>query len=233
MKTLQEVEPRTPISSLPFTISQPGSYYLTGDLTGASGQNAILITSSNVTLDLMGFTLQGGGGIVSGITFGAGPDKVNIVIRNGRIRGWGAYGIYLFDASLRNIAFEDLMIESNLVGGVSCPEWCRVLDSTLIENGGDSITVGSASLVQGNVVISLGSGTTGIAVTGFPSRIDGNHVRHFGTGIHVTTAANLIVRNSVYAATPYNIVAGNHVGPITNNPAVAGPWANFDLTSAP
>ncbi len=28
-KTLQQVEPRTPISALPFTISQPGSYYLT------------------------------------------------------------------------------------------------------------------------------------------------------------------------------------------------------------
>ena len=33
MKSLSEVEPRTPISALPFTISQPGSYYLTANLS--------------------------------------------------------------------------------------------------------------------------------------------------------------------------------------------------------
>ena len=34
MKTLDEVEPRIPISQgdLPLTITQPGSYYLTGNL---------------------------------------------------------------------------------------------------------------------------------------------------------------------------------------------------------
>jgi hypothetical protein len=34
MKTLDQVEPRQPISSLPYTISAPGSYYLTTNLTG-------------------------------------------------------------------------------------------------------------------------------------------------------------------------------------------------------
>jgi hypothetical protein len=29
MKTLAQIEPRTPIASAPFTISAPGSYYLT------------------------------------------------------------------------------------------------------------------------------------------------------------------------------------------------------------
>jgi len=39
MKTLQHVEPRTPISSLPFRVTNSGSYYLTGNLTntGVSG----------------------------------------------------------------------------------------------------------------------------------------------------------------------------------------------------
>jgi hypothetical protein len=41
MKTLQQVEPRTPISSAPFTISQPGSYYLTTNLTVTTATNAI------------------------------------------------------------------------------------------------------------------------------------------------------------------------------------------------
>src|SRR3954471_12639028 len=70
MKTLDQIdgkldtidaklEKRTPIASLPFTISTSGSYYLTGNLqfTAASG-HAITISVSNVTLDLMGFTLS-------------------------------------------------------------------------------------------------------------------------------------------------------------------------------
>ena len=32
MKALAQVEPRTPISSLPYTISESGSYYVTGNL---------------------------------------------------------------------------------------------------------------------------------------------------------------------------------------------------------
>src|SRR5437762_3077985 len=56
-KTLQQIEPRTPISSAPFTISAPGSYYLTTNLTGGTG---ITISANEVNLDLMGFRLVGG-----------------------------------------------------------------------------------------------------------------------------------------------------------------------------
>ena len=59
MKTLEEVyertDPRTPISSLPYTISEPGSYYLTGNLSSTT--NGIVIESNFVTVDLMGFSL--------------------------------------------------------------------------------------------------------------------------------------------------------------------------------
>jgi hypothetical protein len=51
MKTLEPIEPRIPVSSLPFTISQPGGYYLAGNLqyTAATG-DAITIASNDVTL---------------------------------------------------------------------------------------------------------------------------------------------------------------------------------------
>src|SRR5438477_473602 len=55
-KTLQQVEPRTPIAAAPFTISAAGSYYLTTNVTVSSG-DAITITANNVTLDLNGFTI--------------------------------------------------------------------------------------------------------------------------------------------------------------------------------
>src|SRR3982751_6247370 len=44
------LEKRTPISSAPFTISQPGSYYLTNNLAVASG-DGIDINVSGVTVD--------------------------------------------------------------------------------------------------------------------------------------------------------------------------------------
>src|SRR5690349_10378629 len=67
MKTLQQVEPRTPISSLPYTITEAGSYYLTTNLVGTAGQNGITINAPRVSLDLMGFELRGVGGTFSGI----------------------------------------------------------------------------------------------------------------------------------------------------------------------
>ena len=61
MKTLDQLdaklEKRTPISSVPFTIYTPGSYYLTGNLAVATG-NAITVTVDQVTLDLNGFTIS-------------------------------------------------------------------------------------------------------------------------------------------------------------------------------
>jgi hypothetical protein len=68
MKTLDQIEPRTPISALPFTISSPGSYYVTANLTGVAGQHGISVNASGVTLDLGGFELAGvGGGLAHGI----------------------------------------------------------------------------------------------------------------------------------------------------------------------
>ena len=84
-KTLDEVEPRIPISSLPYTINQSGSYYLTHNLTGGSFVHGITIDASNVTLDLMGYTLQGSGS-QHGIHLN--PNHAGVTLRNGAVRGW-------------------------------------------------------------------------------------------------------------------------------------------------
>ncbi len=78
MKTLDQVEARKPIpgGTSPFTISSSGSYYLTGNITVASG-DVITINASNVTLDLNGYTLA---------TTSATPLGTAIVIINGGVR---------------------------------------------------------------------------------------------------------------------------------------------------
>jgi hypothetical protein len=66
MKTLDQIEARTPIlktSGSPvagphFIISQPGSYYLTGNITVSTGDAIVIADGVNdVTLDLNGFTI--------------------------------------------------------------------------------------------------------------------------------------------------------------------------------
>jgi len=90
MKTLAQIEPRTPISSAPFTITNPGSYYLTTNLFGTVANNGITINSGNVVLDLEGFSLSGATGGNYGIYVNS--TCTNVTVRNGTLRGWSSGG---------------------------------------------------------------------------------------------------------------------------------------------
>ena len=57
MKSLDQIEPRAPISSLPHTITASGSYYVVSNLV--SSGDGISIETGNVTVDLNGHTLKG------------------------------------------------------------------------------------------------------------------------------------------------------------------------------
>ena len=98
MKSLHQVEPRTPLAAGSpgvtvnanggFTISAAGSYYLTGNLTIATG-NGIVITTPHVSLDLRGFVITHTGTTVSSSDSGVrvSGDHGFISISNGLIRG--------------------------------------------------------------------------------------------------------------------------------------------------
>lgn len=115
-KTLAEIEPRVAVQSLAgdatalFVISQPGSYYLTGNVAGVAGKSGIRIAASDVTLDLMGFTLVGPGigSQQSGVhvpLVGA-TTSTNITVRNGALRNWtyGVNGEYADNARLERLS---------------------------------------------------------------------------------------------------------------------------------
>lgn len=76
MKSLEQIEARTPISAAPFTISTPGSYYLTGNVTVTSG-DALTIAASGVTLDLNGYTVSS-----TAASAGGGGIQINSALRN-------------------------------------------------------------------------------------------------------------------------------------------------------
>jgi len=123
MKTLDEAEPRIPIhdADLPLTIVEPGSYYFAESIRSASG--GITIATSNVTLDLMGFTLDGG--IGDGIHANNGMS--NVVVKNGLVIGWSGDGIDLSGAEhvlVRNIIADDTKRYGIFVGDLAIVEDC-------------------------------------------------------------------------------------------------------------
>ncbi|MFN0132523.1 MAG: hypothetical protein ACKVW3_08355 [Phycisphaerales bacterium] len=96
-KTLQQVEPRIDVATLPSggqgvrRISASGSYYLTANVvqnspTGGSDFHGVVIDADNVTLDLNGFTIDNIGTVSSS---GAGVfvngTRSRVTIRNGTI----------------------------------------------------------------------------------------------------------------------------------------------------
>src|SRR4029079_8894103 len=99
MKTLDQVEPRKEINATNtpgtatslFRIAQPGSYYLSANVTGVSAKHGIEIAANDVTLDLNGFALVGVGGSLNGVNV---PGAVlHLTVRNGSVRTWGQSGL--------------------------------------------------------------------------------------------------------------------------------------------
>lgn len=90
MKSLDQIEARIPVQSLaasaPYTITQPGSYYLTANITVGNG-NAIIIDSDDVSLDLNGFTIRSNyiGGGHSGAAITTNVTHARLTVRNGSI----------------------------------------------------------------------------------------------------------------------------------------------------
>ncbi|HZO55191.1 MAG TPA: hypothetical protein VFB63_20955 [Bryobacteraceae bacterium] len=112
----------------PVTLSQPGSYRLSGNLSVPSGQNAILIAAQNITIDLNGFSittpvqLQIGGAI--GIVSNGIALPNNIKIHNGTIEGFiGPFNLYAFAPAgyqaCRYCILEDLNLRWGLPGASS------------------------------------------------------------------------------------------------------------------
>jgi parallel beta-helix repeat protein len=134
MKSLAQVEPRTAITNLPYTITQPGSYYVTTNLSGIV--NGITIAADGVTIDLMGFSLANGSG--DGISVSG--SHVNIAVRNGTINGWGLSGLNATNAD--NAQYQDLRLRGNQLHGLASGQNCTVVNCTAINNDGNTSAVG-------------------------------------------------------------------------------------------
>lgn len=222
MKTLDQIEPRTPIPPGPavpvagphFTITQPGSYYLTGNVTVASG-DGIEINSGGVTLDLNGFSILSTAATPFGsaVVINSAPlnPVLGTIIRNGHIRpaaqtgsGTGfTTGIHSFHSQLnaivRDITVERLSgnaINLRLSAGGSLVENCSVND--IGGNGivSDIVRFCNAQRIQGQAIrASIISDTIGHSL-GSQTGIEGLTVSNSvgssvsGPGITAKSASN-------------------------------------------
>jgi len=215
-KTLVEVEPRIAINltntpgdadSL-FKITQSGSYYLTGNITGVVGKHGIEIAvwadGSSISIDLMGFELAGVFGSLDGILVAGAGITRNVAIRNGTVRVWGGDGIDML-SSLNNL-LDNLRIEGNGGRGILAGSVSTVTGCTAFSNSGDGIYAGNGSTITGCTAFSnTGNGIStqfGSTMTGCTAYLNG------GSGISTTTGST-ITGCSAYANTGVGITAGN------------------------
>lgn len=123
MKTLDQIEARTPLSSFPVTITEPGSYYLTanGTVTGS----AIHIQASNVTLDMNGFTLTGDGGETDyGILIDPTEQITNVSIANGKFVNFGG-AVTTGSFGSDNLLVENIQMHTGTRTGVWIESNCK------------------------------------------------------------------------------------------------------------
>ena len=206
--------PGTRIDRLPYTITAPGYYYLTRNLT-SSGSDGITVNVANVTIDLMGFNLRGpannsyAGIIILG---------QNVEVRNGTVSGWAngissgsggsrAIGVRAVENTYGIILSNDALIKgctaspgSTITGyglGVISGSitGCTVMDffptdSTL---GQILFSGGGAS---GNLVLNCNS--TGIKSASGSATVKDNVVINCKNGIDMGGGGSLVA-NSVFA----------------------------------
>ena len=149
MKTLQEVEPRTPISSVPYTIENSGSYYLTADLALArTDTSAIIIKADEVTLDLMGYSIVGPDvGTGSGILI---DHCSNVEVRNGSVKDFGQHGIFNNDYYGEDSRIINIRAVSNKGTGIYLMGFGGLVqDCTAAENGNRGIETGKGCIIRG------------------------------------------------------------------------------------
>ncbi len=218
MKSLDQVEARTIVNAVntpgdatnTFIISAPGSYYLTGNVTGASGMHGISIRADDVTLDLNGFALTGvAGGASRGVNVPA--VQKNVCVRNGTVRGWPDGGVRTELAAItlaEKLRLVDNVGASGLAMGAGSARDCVATGNAtgfFLSNGAEIRDCAAAANVTGfvagdrtmisNCIATVNSGR-GFDCTSFVTIVDCTSSRNNGTGIVVQGSSSVIRCNA-------------------------------------
>ncbi len=233
MKSLDQIEARTPISSAPYTISSRGSYYLTGNMSVASG-NAITIAASGVTLDLNGFTIYSNDANANGTGILINSGLSDITIVNGHIQGTIVYnsGSYSGGGFVNGVGYTGTAPANVRVAGVSVAQCLMdginlgrsaivVRDCNINTVGGSGIladVVSDSTVYQGGIagidaitVNNCHATATGASASGIYAGTINNSLGYStgigGYGVYATSTANNCYGQSVSGTGVHAITA--------------------------
>ncbi len=206
-----------------FRITQPGSYYLAGNIAGAAGRHGVEVAASGVTLDLNGFDLSGVPGSLDGVFVNVGS-PANIVVMNGSVRAWGGDGVDLQTAGAINsriervraggngghgilvaasTAVDGCTAGGNTLSGINTQNGCVVSRCAARGNTTQGILVGNSSTVSECVAeLNTGIGIStggGVAIVGCTAQSNSSNGFSLGAGATATgCAARLNVGDGIF-----------------------------------
>jgi hypothetical protein len=193
-------------AGFPVTLSQPGSYVLTGPLSGMNANtSAISITSSFVTLDLNGFdivgptTCTGEGDAIACAPLGSGRgiDASSagigaLAIRNGTIRGMGAEGVFIDGTGvlLHGLTLVGNGAAGSTTDGDAVISSCAALRNNArgFLNGGGTVVVDSIADANGSDGINAGQAS--VVHRSASNNNGGAGIRVFGGSVVAQNVAN-------------------------------------------
>jgi hypothetical protein len=225
-------EPGTPISAIPFTITQPGRYYLTRNLTDAPDDvaNGVTIQADNVTLDLHGFTLTGGASSIDGVLV-SGARK-NITIEHGGIRHW-YNGIDAHSGNYVHISDVTVLENGTALGDGSFGVFLgpdSILEDCMVSLG-KSVGIRAIDSVVRNCYVQ-GNADDGLQIYGTnavgQSMVVGNHLSYNGPGVDAVDLRldgwNVVMENSLgfvdFGTGTHESWLSRNDGVLTSDPAV-------------
>jgi hypothetical protein len=196
----------------PVTISQSGSYRLSGNLTVPDpNTTAIEITADDVTLDLNGFAILGPT-VCAGIPLTCNPTGTgdgifaaggieNVTVVNGTVRGMGGAGVHLRGPSS---LVDRVHATSNGSTGIIAGFAAIVTASQATANGGGGIIANTGSLVTGNTARgNRGNGISAVIVGGTVSSNAASS--NGGAGISAGIGS-IVIGNSAASNTLHGLV---------------------------
>ncbi|MEM1423049.1 MAG: right-handed parallel beta-helix repeat-containing protein [Planctomycetota bacterium] len=129
-----------------FRITAPGSYYLTrGVSSSVAGQAGVSIETSNVTLDLNGYTLSGAPGTGDGVRIASG--LIGVTVRDGFVRGWGGSGVAIAQNS-GGVLIEGVTASSNLGSGFDAGSAATIRHCSAVTNAQSGFRLSNDGVVE-------------------------------------------------------------------------------------
>jgi len=181
-------------AGFPATLSRPGRYKLSGNLTVPANQTGIDVRANDATLDLHGFTISSDtpGEAAYGVS---AQSTIRLRVANGTITGFKIWAVDLDKGALAVV--ENMRIVANTSAIQIGQSDSRIRNSTIANNGFGIYCTGC--LIEGNVIAANSSW----AITGphgggtvLGNVIVGNAKPGITTNTTIGYGSNILVNNS-------------------------------------